>query len=181
MQVQLYTSTCEKHGRATAFLAPCWDLQHQSSSCGALSPVPDTGTAAAQDRPSVPPCPWHRNPALHPLCSLVLGLLHQRVPGVHQAQNLVGVGLQPGHDSRVLPQGVCPAHVQGCQLVQGGRLAVEEGCYSRHPPPAPAPLGMVRAQLCAGLWCENTRALAGSCLATAIHLHQNFCLHLFLG
>lgn len=122
VQVQLYIPICEKHGRASAFLAPCRDPRHQTSSCGALSAVPDTGAAAAQDRPSVPLCPLsqHRSPALHLLCSLVLGLLYQCVPGLHHAQNLVDVGLQPGHDSRVLPQGVCPAHVQGCQLVQGG-------------------------------------------------------------
>lgn len=183
MQVQLYIPVCEKHGRITAFLAPCRDLWHQTSSYGALSPAPGTGTAAAQDRPSVPLCPWHGNPALHPLCSLVLSLLHQRVLGVHHAQNLVDVGLQPGHDSQVLPQGVCPAHVQGRQLVQGGRLAMGDGCYSRHPPPPPppAPHGTLRAQLCAGLWRGNTRGLAGSCLDIAIHLHQNFCLHLVLG
>lgn len=106
--------------------------------------------------------PWHRNPALHPLRSLVLGLLHQRVLGLHHAQHLVDVGLQPGHDSRVLPQGVCPAHVQGCQLVQGGRLAMGDGCYSQHPPPPPppAPQGVVRVQLCAGLWRRNMRGLA---------------------
>lgn len=120
VQLQLYIPICEKHGRAPAFLAPCCDLWHQTSSCGAPSRVPDTGIAAVQDRPSVPLCPWHRNPALHPLCSLLLSLLHQRVLGLHHAQNLVDVGLQPGHDGRVLPQGVCPAHVQGCQLVQGG-------------------------------------------------------------
>lgn len=109
------------------------------------------------------PSPWHRSSALHLLCSLVLGLLHQRVLGIHHAQNLVDVGLQPGHDSRVLPQGVCPAHVQGCQLVQGGRLAMGDGCYSRHPPPPPpppVPHGMLRAQLCALAWeHERTRKL----------------------
>lgn len=48
MQVQLYIPICQKHGRAAAFLWP------QTSNSGTLSPVSDTGTVAAQDRPSAP-------------------------------------------------------------------------------------------------------------------------------
>lgn len=85
------------------------------------------GLAAARARGRGAPGPTAPRPARRAPASLLFRLLQGRVAGVHHPQHGMHVDLQPGHDGRVLPQGVGPPDVEGDQLAQrSGRTAEED-------------------------------------------------------